>query len=41
MSKEDFMKTLDEKTKEFIEFLIDCAYANGFSAGLNAQSLEY
>ena len=33
MRKEDFMKSLKTETREYVEFLIDEAWCNGFTAG--------
>lgn len=33
MSKKDFLKTLTKEQRDFVEFLLDTAYANGYQAG--------
>lgn len=33
MNKESFLASLNEEQKKFVGFLLDTAYANGYSAG--------
>lgn len=33
MSKEEFFSTLDSTQQEYVDFLIDCAYSQGYNRG--------
>ena len=39
MSKEDFFQKLDKESQEFVQFLLDVAYSNGFSAAIIQNAL--
>ena len=41
MCKEQFLNSLDKKTREYIEFLLDESYCKGYSEGeISGRTLE-
>lgn len=41
MSKIEFYSSLSDSQKEFLEFLLDEAYANGIDEGIMTQNNRY
>ena len=40
MSKEDLLKDLDKEKQDFLQFLLDIAYSNGYSDGVIKTKLS-